>query len=137
MTETRAPSSGTAPGQSRSMAPCVRANPLMRALLGHPRRPRLSVLIYHRVLAHGDPLRPTEPTAIEFEARMQWVKAHFNVLPLGAAVTGLKSGRLPDRPLSITFDDGYADNHDLAWPILRRLGLAATFFVATGYLDGG
>jgi peptidoglycan/xylan/chitin deacetylase (PgdA/CDA1 family) len=39
--------------------------------------------------------------------------------------------------LSITFDDGYADNHSVALPILRRLGLHATFFIATGYLDGG
>jgi peptidoglycan/xylan/chitin deacetylase (PgdA/CDA1 family) len=39
--------------------------------------------------------------------------------------------------LAITFDDGYRDNHDLALPILARLGLPATFFVATGYLDGG
>ena len=37
----------------------------------------------------------------------------------------------------ITFDDGYADNHDVALPILQSHGLPATFFIATGFLDGG
>src|SRR5262249_2668382 len=61
----------------------------------------------------------------------------FNVLPLPEAVTRVKEGRLPARPLSITFDDGYADNHAIALPILRRLGLHATFFIASSFLDGG
>jgi peptidoglycan/xylan/chitin deacetylase (PgdA/CDA1 family) len=39
--------------------------------------------------------------------------------------------------MAITFDDGYADNHDVALPVLRKHGLTATFFVATGFLDGG
>jgi len=98
---------------------------------------RLSVLAYHRVLPAQDPLLPGEPFAADFEHRMRWVKANFNVLPLGEAVRALREDRLPGRALSITFDDGYADNHELALPILRRLGLPATFFVATGFLDGG
>src|SRR5262249_53288253 len=47
------------------------------------------------------------------------------------------SGQLPQRALSITFDDGYANNEAVAAPILARLGLHATFFIATGFLDGG
>jgi peptidoglycan/xylan/chitin deacetylase (PgdA/CDA1 family) len=109
----------------------------LQALLRLPRTPRLSVLAYHRVLAEPDALRPSEPTAAEFEARMRWVAANFEVLPLAAAARALAEDRLPKRALCITFDDGYADNHDLALPVLRRLGLPATFFVATGYLDGG
>jgi peptidoglycan/xylan/chitin deacetylase (PgdA/CDA1 family) len=110
---------------------------LLGALAPAGARSRLTVLIYHRVLAAPDPLRPGEPTAPEFEARMRWLKANFNVIPLVDAVAGLKAGRLPARPLAITFDDGYRDNHDLAAPILAKLGLPATFFVATGFLDGG
>ena len=100
-------------------------------------RSRLSVLLFHRVLAQHDPLQPGEPTAQEFEAMMIWAKEHFNVLPLAEAVARLKEGALPPRPLAITFDDGYADNWQIACPVLGRLGLHATFFVATGYLDGG
>ena len=100
-------------------------------------RPRLSVLGYHRVMAVHDPLRPGTPTEAEFEARMRWVASNFDVMPLLDAIRALREDRLPWRALSITFDDGYADNHELALPVLRRLGLQATFFVATGFLDGG
>ena len=61
------------------------SHPLLQALLRLPRTPRLSVLAYHRVLAEPDPLRPSEPTVAEFEARMRWVAANFEVLPLAAA----------------------------------------------------
>ena len=98
---------------------------------------RLSVLIFHRVLSEFDPLRPAEPTERAFEARMRWVAANFDVLPLADAIKALKQDQLPKRALCITFDDGYADNHDVALPILRKLQVPATFFVATGYLDGG
>lgn len=98
---------------------------------------RLSVLIYHRVLAAPDALLPNEPTAEAFERTMRWIKATFNVIPLVEGVNGLRSGRLPSRALSITFDDGYANNATHAAPILAKLGLHATFFLAAGYLDGG
>ena len=97
----------------------------------------LSVLIFHRVRPAIDPLFPGEPDAGRFEQQLRWVKDWFRVLPLPEAVKGLREGSLPARPLCITFDDGYADNATLALPILRRLGLTATFFIATGYLNGG
>jgi len=100
-------------------------------------RSRLTILIFHRVLARPDPLLPDEVDAAAFEARMRWVKEWFNVLPLDEAVERLRGGRLPERPIAITFDDGYADNARIAAPILRRLGIPATFFIATGFLDGG
>ena len=98
---------------------------------------RHSTLIYHRVLAAPDPMLPDEPCAAEFERRMRWIQRHFNVIPLAEAVTRLANGSLPARSLSVTFDDGYADNQQIAAPILSRLGLHATFFIASGYLDGG
>ena len=100
-------------------------------------RARLSTLIFHRVLQTPDPLLPSEPSATEFEARMRWVQRHFNVIPLDQAIARLRSRTLPARSLAITFDDGYADNQQIAAPILRKLGLPATFFIATAYLDGG
>jgi peptidoglycan/xylan/chitin deacetylase (PgdA/CDA1 family) len=108
-----------------------------RAALAVASRNRLSVLIYHRVPAEPDELLPGEPCAAEFERTMRWVKSVFNVIPLAEGVVGIKSGKLPARALSITFDDGYANNATVAAPILKRLGLHATFFIATGYLDGG
>ena len=98
---------------------------------------RLSTLIYHRVLEDPDPMLPDEPSGEEFEHRMRWVQRHFNVLSLIEAVERLQSGALPERALAITFDDGYANNERIAAPILKKLGLPATFFIATAYLDGG
>ena len=98
---------------------------------------RLSVLIFHRVLPAQDPLFPDEMHAHHFDAVCGWLKQWFNVLPMDAAVRHLKAGSLPARAACITFDDGYADNHHVAMPILQRHGMTATFFIATGFLDGG
>ena len=99
--------------------------------------PKLSILIFHRVLPETDPLFPDEPDARRFDQMMGWVKTWFNVMPLDAAVNALKKRNLPARAMAITFDDGYADNRTIALPILKRHGLSATFFIATGYLNGG
>jgi peptidoglycan/xylan/chitin deacetylase (PgdA/CDA1 family) len=95
------------------------------------------ILAYHRVLESPDPLRTGDIQAACFEKQMQTVKRFFNVLPLRSAIEKMKNGDLPARAVSITFDDGYADNYRIAWPVLRRLNLPATIFVATGFLDGG
>lgn len=98
---------------------------------------RLTILLFHRVLALPDPLFPDEVDAKRFDAICSWLATWFNVLPLDEAVRSLRDGALPRRAAAITFDDGYADNHDIALPILCRHRLPATFFVATGFLDGG
>jgi len=98
---------------------------------------RLSILIYHRVLAAPDPLRPAEPTRETFRWQMEAIDRVFNVLPLVEAVTRLRERSLPPRAAAITFDDGYADNAELALPLLRELGIPATVFVASGFLNGG
>lgn len=99
-------------------------------------RGRLNILIFHRVLPQRDPLFPDTPDARQFETQMRWVRNWFNVLPLAHAVKQLYDGVIPARALSITFDDGYADNREIAAPILRNLDLTATFFVSTGFLGG-
>ena len=98
---------------------------------------RLSVLIFHRVLPEPDPLFPDEMHARRFDELCGWLKSWFTVLPLDQAVARVSTGTLPSRAACITFDDGYADNHDVAMPILQRHGLPATFFIATGFLNGG
>jgi peptidoglycan/xylan/chitin deacetylase (PgdA/CDA1 family) len=98
---------------------------------------RLPVLIFHRVLPEPDPLFPDEMDARRFDELCGWLTAWFNVLPLDQAALHMQSGTLPARAACITFDDGYADNYHVAMPILQRHGLMATFFIATGFLDGG
>lgn len=115
----------------------ILTRPLLSLLSPASARARLSVLIFHRVLAEPDPLFPDEMDARRFDAMCGWLKAWFNVLPLDEAVRALREGRLPARACAITFDDGYTDNLHIAAPILKKHGLTATFFVASGFLDGG
>lgn len=100
-------------------------------------RGRLSAFIFHRVLPAPDPLQPSEPHAEQFDAMLGWIGSQFNVLPPLEACERLYAKSLPPRAAIITFDDGYRDNHDIALPLLKKHGMTAVFFVATGYLDGG
>lgn len=132
---------GATTARRRALAPVHRAPAwprwLFAALSPAGARARLSILIFHRVREVRDPLFPSAITAPDFRERMQWLRDWFNVLPLLDAVRALQRGTLPARAASITFDDGFADNAEVALPILRDLGLHATFFVAAGFLDGG
>lgn len=110
---------------------------LLNALAPAGSRARLTVFMYHRVPLRPDPLFPNQTHASQFEQQMEWVRTWFNVLPLDVAVDRLIAGDLPARPAAITFDDGYGDNYTVALPILKRLGVPATVFVATDFLDGG
>ena len=100
-------------------------------------RARLSILIYHRVLPADDGFNTWDVNAGEFEAQMRALAEQFSPLPLSEAVQRLAARSLPARAVCVTFDDGYADNADVALPILRKHRVPATFFIATGYLDGG
>lgn len=98
---------------------------------------RLTILTFHRVLAEPDPLLPGEPDAARFRLQMEFLVRHCTVLPLPEAVARLARRDLPRGAVAVTFDDGYANNCEVALPILRDLGVPATVFVATGLLDGG
>lgn len=98
---------------------------------------RLSVLIFHRIYKDEDDIFPFELAARSFHKICSWLKTSCNVLTLDAAVAHLRANTLPSSATCITFDDGYADNVDVALPILKYHGLPATFFIATGFLDGG
>ena len=98
---------------------------------------RLSVLVLHRVLPEPDLMFADAMHAARFVELCRWVRSMFQVLPLDEAVGRLKKGTLSARALAITFDDGYADNLQVATPILRAHGLTATVFVTTGMLGDG
>ncbi|MEM7501116.1 MAG: polysaccharide deacetylase family protein [Pseudomonadota bacterium] len=89
------------------------------------------------MLSEPDPLFPDEPDVGRFSAICKLLKDCCNVLPLADAVEQLRNGSLPSRAACITFDDGYADNCTQALPVLQAHGLPATFFIATGFLNGG
>ncbi len=97
---------------------------------------KLSIVIHHRVLPEPDLLLGSGGIKT-FETGLNYLVNNFNVLPLSEAVNRLRSGTLPSCAACITFDDGYADNAEIALPLLQQYGVSATFFVASGFLDGG
>lgn len=96
------------------------------------------VLTYHRVLpperARALCVEPGMVVAPEtFRRHCRWLADAMRVLPLDEIVERASAGRaLPPRACAISFDDGWRDNHDHAWPALREAGLPATVFVVTG-----
>ncbi|WP_238527326.1 polysaccharide deacetylase family protein [Methylomonas methanica] len=104
---------------------------------GVGKRKKLFILIYHRVLDAPDYMRPQEVDIESFDWQMALLSKYFNVLTLEDGLQRLQNDSLPARAVCITFDDGYADNFTNALPILQRYKLNATFFIASGFLDGG
>jgi peptidoglycan/xylan/chitin deacetylase (PgdA/CDA1 family) len=100
-------------------------------------RGRLLIMTYHRVLEHPDPLLPSEPDAGRFAAQMEILATRCSVLPLPEAAQRLREGTLPPAAASITFDDGYRNNLDVATPVLQRYGLPATVFVMQNAIETG
>jgi len=111
-----------------------RAFGMLRGLRGAPGA--LPILLYHSVNAKYDPvINPITPEL--FEAHLRYLKAHHRVLPLRTVVEALENGRtLPANAVSITFDDGYADNYDVVFPLLKKYRIPATIFVVSGFVDG-
>ena len=101
----------------------------------------LRVLAYHRV---DEPNRRAErlapwlisATPAHFARQMQYLARHYRVLSAQEVVGKLNAGQeIPSRAVLITFDDGYRDFAEQAWPIMRRLNLPVTVFIATAYPD--
>lgn len=70
-----------------------------------------------------------------FVEQLRFLKQHCRVVPLDELVDGVVNGAPLHRTIAITFDDGYENNVTEAAPALTDLGLPATFFLATGYID--
>lgn len=107
---------------------------LRNAWLRLRRQTRYSVLLYHRV---NDLSQDNLTTSTRrFAEHLSILKRHYPVLRLSDALEAMRAGRyLGPNVVAITFDDGYADNHDSAAPILERFGLPASFFVTVGHVS--
>jgi peptidoglycan/xylan/chitin deacetylase (PgdA/CDA1 family) len=97
--------------------------------------PRAVVLCYHSIHPR---LRLSARPEI-FRRHLEWLKDHCTVVPFESvlrAVTSVGPTASPRPIVAITFDDGYADNFDYAYPALVELGLTATFFFTVGLVEG-
>lgn len=112
-------------------------------LMGNMLEPGVAVLRYHAV--REDPKRNentigygiTHSTA-DFEVQMRTLAWKFHPISLDDVLESLENHcGLPKRSVVVTFDDGYADNFEIAAPILQKYGISACFYVMVGPIDNG
>jgi peptidoglycan/xylan/chitin deacetylase (PgdA/CDA1 family) len=101
------------------------------------RRSRLWILTYHRVLPGDDPRALAEEpgmivTPETLRSHLRWAKRHFELVALGEWVQHARAGHtLPLRSLAVTFDDGWRDNYEFAFPVLQEQRAPATVFAVS------
>lgn len=91
--------------------------------LPQPVREPMPVLMYHHMVPEGQDCNAMTITPGKFRADLDIIlaKGYTPVLP-GELAEGAP---LPEKPILITFDDGYRSNYDLVYPILREYGVKA------------
>lgn len=97
-------------------------------------RVRVPILYYHRVDKNIAASKGISPE--HFAAQMEYLRRkNYQSVTLDDLAAYFLSGHpLPARPLILTFDDGYLDNFTYAYPILKRFGFTATFFLVSAYI---
>lgn len=89
-------------------------------------RNSVRILMYHRFLPqHGQ----------NFDRQCGFLATHYEVVSLADATRRLRHRDPVSNLAVITVDDGYADMHEVAFPILQKHGLPATLFVTTGFVN--
>jgi len=100
-------------------------------------RDSLLVLMYHRVLPRGNVERTAEQPGMyvapeTLAMHLELLKHHFTPIHLEEWWQRIEHGEpLPRRACAVTFDDGWRDNHEFAWPVLRAAGVPATIFIVS------
>lgn len=95
-------------------------------------RAPVMVLFYHRVA--DDRATPWTISTDLFSQHLAWLRRNFELVSLADAQERIRSGR-NDRPVvSLTFDDGYADNCRYALPLLIKEKVPCTYFVSTHHV---
>ncbi len=105
--------------------------------------PTLTIVTYHHIAEqdghyHFDP-DVADATPAQFRRQMETLAKHCNVVDMDRAIgpDAIEGSAACAEPrLMVTFDDGYRSCHDTALPILKAVGVPATFFIATGYTAG-
>lgn len=122
------------PTATPTRTPTPTRNPNLRVI-------RVPILMYHYISVpppDADKVRvDLSVTPAAFSAQMQYLAATgYHPIRLSDLADYLLNGTpLPDKPIVLTFDDGYADNYANAFPVLKNHKFSATFFVITQFVD--
>ena len=122
------------------VARTLEASGVLNALERVDRSGGLRVLVYHRI---DDPLAEPDldpglisATPQEFRSQMQLLAERYNVVSIHTVLAAQRGETsLPAGAVLITFDDGYRDFAEHAWPVLREFNLPAVLFVPTAFPD--
>jgi peptidoglycan/xylan/chitin deacetylase (PgdA/CDA1 family) len=106
------------------------------------REPAVAILMYHSVMrdpqSQADTLGDLGHSQESFRAQMELLSDHYHPISLDDAIRKIRADEdLPKRSVIVTFDDGYADNCEIAMPILNKVGIAATFYVIVDCIENG
>ena len=93
----------------------------------------MMIVAFHRVTDRL-PEDALTCSAAKFEAFCRFFRKHARVIALSEQVVACQEGKDVSGTVSMTFDDGYLDNFEVAAPILRNLQLPATFFITSGFI---
>lgn len=94
------------------------------------------VLYYHSIGDDGNGDELVTPTA-KFKEQMKYLKDNgYSTLSMEELYGYIKNGnKIPEKPIVITFDDGYKNNYINAYPVLKEYGFKGTIFVITSMVD--
>ena len=93
------------------------------------------VLLYHRIVSlSSDPLS-LAVSPDHFAQQLEYIYRTCHPMRLLDLVDAVRQRSLPRRAVAITFDDGYSDNFEHAYPLLRSAGIPATIFVSSEQVD--
>ena len=98
---------------------------------------RIPILMYHSI-SDDDPNNSLLVPPDMFDEQMAWLEENnFTSMSMDEAIEAMNTGKVPKRPVVITFDDGYMDNYTSAFPSLKEHNMNGTFFVITSGVDNG
>ena len=99
-------------------------------------RRELTIIMYHGIIR--SPLAVSDWCFVDeklFSMQIAYLKKHFEIMNLPEAVERMRSGGIERPTAVITFDDGYQNNFDVAFPVLFKEKIPATIFLTTGLID--
>jgi len=104
---------------------------------------RFTVLLYHGVYDAGLAIGAKNSSgkhisSTAFEAQMAYIARHCPLVSMRQiALAYAGKGDLPEGAVAVTFDDGFLNNRNDAWPIMERHRIPATIYLATGFIGTG
>ncbi len=93
--------------------------------------PRGLILMYHRIAEPDLDPWGLSVSPRHFAEHLEVIKKYFHPLSMRELVAHLQQGKVPNRSIVVTFDDGYADNFHNAKPLLEHYGVPATIYLVT------